>query len=92
MVFDDGTVVERNLPADARWVRFRIRYKSRLAHVVVDPSRANLWEWNRLNDSKVLRSGDKGAARTLGQRAFVKYTGWTAYLAALWSQLLWALA
>lgn len=92
LVFADGTVVERTLPADARWVRERVLYKSRLAYAVVDPDRANVWDWNHLNDSKVLRSDGKGAARTLGKRAYVKYSGWTAFLAGLWSQLLWALA
>jgi hypothetical protein len=92
MVFLDGTVVERALPADARWARLRIRYKSRLAYAVVDPDHANVWDWNHLNDSKVLRSGGKGEARTLGRRAYVKYSGWVAYLAGLWSQILWALA
>ena len=91
MVFTDGTVVERQLPAQARWVRFRIRYGAKLAYAVVDPDRKNAWDWNYVNDSKVLRSG-KGAARTLGQRANVKYTGWVAYLCALWSQIAWAMA
>jgi hypothetical protein len=91
LVFDDGAVVERRLPADARWVRFRVSHSARLAYAVVDPDRVNAWDWDRLNDSKVLRSG-KGAAKTLGQRAYVKYSAWVAYLGALWSQLLWALA
>jgi hypothetical protein len=91
MVFDDGAVVERRLPEDARWVRFRIAHSARLAYAAVDPDRVNVWEWNRLNDSKVLRSG-KGAAKTLGQSACVKNSAWVAYLGALWSQLLWALA
>ena len=91
MVFEDGTTVDRDLPASARWVRYRVRYKSRLAYAVVDPDRANVWDWNHLNDSKVLRSG-KGAARTLGTRASVKYSAWTAYLAGLWTQILWAMA
>ncbi len=91
LVFEDGTVVDRKLPADARWVRYRVSYSSRLAYAVVDPDRVNAWEWNRLNDSKVLRSG-KGAAKTLGGRACAKYSAWVAYLGALWSQLLWALA
>jgi hypothetical protein len=92
MVFVDGTVLERQIPADARWIRYRIRYKSRLAYAVVDPDRKNTWDWDRLNDSKVLHSSKEGAARTLGKRAFVKYTVWTAYLGGLWSQLAWVLA
>jgi hypothetical protein len=91
MVFEDGTAIDRDLPGAARWVRYRISYKSRLAHAVVDPDRANVWDWNHLNDSKVLASG-KGAAETLGDRAMVKYSAWTAYLAGLWTQILWALA
>ncbi|HTY43395.1 MAG TPA: M1 family metallopeptidase [Thermoanaerobaculia bacterium] len=91
MVFTDGTVVERTLPAEARWVRFRIAYGSRLAWAAVDPDRQNPWDWNRLNDSRVLDTG-KGAARTLGVRAFVKYSAFVAYLDALWTQILWALA
>ena len=91
LVFTDGTTVERTFPPEARWVRERVLYKSRLAYAVVDPDRENLWDWNRLNDSKVLNTGE-GAARTLGQRAYVKYSAWTGYLAALWSQLMWALA
>ena len=91
MVFEDGTTVDRDLPGSARWVRYRVRYKSRLAYAVVDPDRTNVWDWNHLNDSKVLSSG-KGAARTLGTRASVKYSAWTAYLAGLWTQILWAVA
>jgi hypothetical protein len=91
MVFEDGTVIDRDLPGVASWVRYRIRYKFRLAYAVVDPDRVNVWDWNHLNDSKVLRSG-KGAARTLGARAMVKYSAWAAYLEGLWMQVLWALA
>jgi hypothetical protein len=91
MVFADGTVVDRDLPGDARWVRYRVRYKSRLAYAVVDPERANVWDWNHLNDSRVLHSG-KGKARTLGTRACVKYSGWAAFLSGVWTQILWALA
>ncbi len=91
LVFTDGTVVERDLPANASWVRYRIRYKYRLAYAVADPERRNVWDWNHLNDSKVLRTG-KGAAKTLGSRAAVKYSGWAAYLVGAWTQLLWALA
>ena len=91
MVFVDGTVVERRLPAEARWARFRISYGSRLAWAAVDPDRENAWDWNRLNDSKVLRTG-KGPASTLGTRAFAKYSAFVAYLDALWTQVLWALA
>jgi Peptidase family M1 domain len=91
MVFSDGTSIDRTLPAGARWVKFRIRYASKLAYAVVDPDRENLWDWNRLNDSKVLATG-KGAAATLGHRAFVKYSAWVSYLGALWSQVLWGLA
>ena len=91
MVFEDGTVVDRDLPADASWVRFRIRFHSKLAWAAVDPERRNAWDWNRLNDSKVLGSG-KGEARTLGRRAAVKYAGWASFVVGLWTQLLWALA
>ncbi|MFY9549879.1 MAG: M1 family metallopeptidase [Thermoanaerobaculia bacterium] len=92
LVFENGVVVDRRLPASARWVRYRVeRYSSRLAYAVVDPDRENVWDWSYLNNSKVLGTG-KGAAETYGRRAVVKYSGWTAYLTALWSQLLWALA
>jgi Peptidase family M1 domain len=92
LVFENGAVVERRLPANARWVRYRIAgYPSRLAHAVVDPARENVWDWSYLNNSKVLGTG-KGAAATFGNRAVVKYGGWAAFLAGLWSQLLWALA
>jgi peptidase M1-like protein len=91
MVFEDGTAVERSLPGAARWVRYRVRYGSPLAHAVVDPERRNVWDWNHLNDSKVLGSGE-GPARTLGERAGVKYFGWVSYLVALWTQIAWALA
>ncbi len=91
MVFEDGTAVERILPGNARWVRYRVSYGSRLAHAVVDPERRNVWDWNHLNDSKVLGTG-KGEARSLGKRAGVKYFGWVSYLVGLWTQLAWALA
>ena len=91
LVFEDGTVVERRIPDTARWVRYRVTWKSPLAHAVVDPDRANPWDWNRLNDSKVLGTG-KGAADTLGGRAALKYGGWAAAVAAVWTQILWALA
>ncbi len=57
LVFEDGTVVERALPAEARWVRLRIRYKSKLAWAAADPERVNAWEWDRSNDSIVLGRG-----------------------------------
>jgi Peptidase family M1 domain len=91
MVFADGTVLERMLPEGASWVRFRVRFHSRLAWAAVDPERKNVWDVNHLNDSKVLGTG-KGQARTLGRRAAVKYTGWAAFLVGFWTQLLWALA
>jgi len=91
MVFEDGTTVDRELPGSASWVRYRILYKSRLAHAVVDPNRMNVWDWNHLNDSKVLSTG-KGATKTLGTRAMAKYSAWTAFLGGLWTQVLWALA
>ena len=91
LVFEDGTVVDRVLPAEARWVRLRTTYKSKLAWAAADPDRKNAWEWNRLNDSRVLHTG-KGAANTHGKAAAVKYFGWTAYLVGLFTQLLWAAA
>ena len=91
MVFEDGTAVDRELPAAAGWVRLRVRYRSKLAWAAVDPERRNAWDANRLNDSKVLGSG-MGEGRTLGRRAEVKYTGWAAFLVGLWTELLWALA
>jgi len=91
LVFEDGEVVDRRIPAGTKWVRYRATWKSRLAYAVVDPERANPWDWNRLNDSKVLGTG-KGAADTLGGRAAVKYGGWAAFLSAMWTQVLWALA
>ena len=91
MVFEDGTVVERVLPGDARWVRYGLRFRSPLAHAVVDPERRNVWDQNHLNDSKVLGNG-AGPARTLGKRAGVKYFGFVSYLVGLWTQLAWALA
>jgi hypothetical protein len=91
LVFEDGTVVDRVLPAEARWVRLRTTYRSKLAWAAVDPDRENAWEWNRLNDSIVL-SGGSGAARTGGRTAAVKTFGWVSYLVGLFTQLLWALA
>ena len=91
LVFEDGTVVERALPAEARWVRLSTTYRSKLAWAAVDPDRENAWEWNRLNDSIVLGSG-KGAADTRGRAAAVRTFGWVSYLVAFFSQLLWALA
>jgi hypothetical protein len=91
MVFADGTVVDRMLPASARWVRYRVRYGSKLAWAAVDPDRVNAWDGNRLNDSKVLRSGP-GAAKTFGARASVKYFGWISYLIGISTQLLWTLS
>jgi hypothetical protein len=91
MVFEDGTVVDRTLPATASWVRFRIRYKSKLAWAAADPERKNPWDHDRLNDSKVLGSG-KGEAHNLSKRASVKYSGWATYLVGVWTQLLWVLA
>ena len=91
MVFEDGSVVDRVLPAQARWVRYRIRYRARLAWAAVDPERRNPWDVNRLNDSRVVGAG-KGEARTLSRRAQLKYAGWAAFAVGLWTQLLWALA
>ncbi len=91
IAFEDGTILDRTLPASAKWVRYDIRYKSRLAWAVGDPERRNAWDWNRVNDSKVLRSGE-GQARVLSKRAPAKYTGLAAWLLGLWSQIVWALA
>jgi hypothetical protein len=91
MVFEDGTVLDRTLAPTASWVRFRIRYRAKLAWAAADPERKNAWDWDRLNDSKVLGSG-KGEAHNLSRRASVKYSGWAAYLVGVWTQLLWALA
>ncbi len=91
LVFEDGKVLDRALPAEARWVRLRIRYSSRLAWAAADPDRVNAWEWNRLNDSRVLGQG-KGAAATAGTRAATKYFAKAAYLIGLLLQAVWAAA
>jgi hypothetical protein len=91
LAFEDGTVVDRVLPAEARWVRLRIRFRSKLAWAAVDPDRANAWEWNRLNDSRVLGQG-KGKAETASGRAPAKYFAKVAYLIGLFLQSVWALA
>jgi hypothetical protein len=91
LVFEDGKVVDRVLPAQARWVRLRVRYASRLAWAAVDPDRTNVWEWNRANDSIVLGRG-KGAADTAGGRAVAKYFAKAAYFIGLFLQAAWALA
>ena len=91
IAFEDGTILERTLPDSARWVRYDIRYKSPLAWAVVDPERRNAWDWNRVNDSKVLHPSE-GPARVLSKRAPAKYTGMAAWVLGLWSQLVWAFA
>jgi hypothetical protein len=91
LVFEDGAVVDRVLPAEARWVRLKTTYRSKLAWAAVDPDRENAWEWNRANDSIVLGTG-KGAANTHGRAAALKYFGWASYLVGLFTQLCWALA
>ncbi len=91
IAFEDGTILERDLPAAAKWVRYEIRYKSKLAWAVVDPDRRNAWDWNRLNDSKVLASG-RGAAAVLSPHAPARYTGLAAFLLGIWDQLAWVLA
>ncbi len=91
LVFEDGKVLDRDLPADASWVRLRIRYTSKLAWAAADPDRANAWEWNRLNDSIVLGQG-KGAAQTAGARAAAKYFAKATYLIGLILQAVWAAA
>jgi hypothetical protein len=91
LAFEDGRILDRDLPADAKWVRLRITYKSPLAWATVDPERRNAWEWDRANDSKVIGRG-RGPAATKSRLAAVKYAGWTAYLSGLLTQLLWALA
>ncbi len=90
LAFEDGSVIERSLPA-AAWVRLRISSRSRLAWAAVDPDRRNAWDADRLNDSRVLGTG-RGAADTRGGAARSKIFGWAAGLAALISQALWALA
>jgi hypothetical protein len=91
LVFEDGTIVDRELPGAASWVRLRVVYRSPLAWAAADPDRHNVWDANHLNDSRVLSSGS-GAARTLGRRAAVKYFGWASYLIGLGTQLFWVLA
>ena len=87
LVFEDGGVVERDLPADARWVRLSISSKSPLAWAAVDPDRRNSWDVNRLNDSNVLRGGRK-MADTRSLAASRKYLGWAAGLSALFTELM----
>jgi len=91
LVFEDGKVLDRALPADASWIRLRIRYSSKLAWAAADPDRANAWEWNRLNDSVVLGQG-KGAAATAGTRAATKSFAKAAYWIGLLLQAVWATA
>ena len=91
LVFEDGAVVDRLLPAEARWVRLTTTYPSRLAWAAADPERENPWDWNRENDSKVLGTG-KGLAATGGRAAAVKTFGWVSYVVGLLTQILWALA
>ncbi len=91
LAFEDGTVLDRVLPAEARWVRLRVRYGSKLAWAAADPERKNTWEHNRLNDSKVLGHG-KGAADTAGRGATAKSFGFASYLIGLLTQVLWLLA
>jgi hypothetical protein len=91
LVFQDGTVVDRVLPAEARWVRLTTTYRSKLAWAAADPDRENPWDWNRENDSRVLGTG-KGLANTRGRTAAVKTFGWVSYMVGLFTQLLWALA
>ncbi|MDQ6894658.1 MAG: M1 family metallopeptidase [Acidobacteriota bacterium] len=86
LVFEDGTVVERDLPADARWVRLNTSSRSPLAWAAVDPDRRNPWDVNRLNDSRVLRGGRK-TADTRSLAASRKYLGWAAGLSALFTEL-----
>jgi hypothetical protein len=91
LAFEDGTLLDRDLPADAKWVKLTIRSRSRLAWAAVDPERRNAWEWDRSNDSKVIGRG-RGPAATRGSLAAIKYFGWTTYLSGLLTQLLWAIA
>ena len=91
LVFRDGAVVDRDLPAEARWVRLTTAYTSKLAWAAVDPDRDNAWDGNRENDSKVLGTG-KGLADTGGRAAAVKTFGWVSYVVGLFTQILWALA
>jgi hypothetical protein len=91
LVFEDGTVLDRTLPAEARWVRLSTTYRSKLAWAAADPDRENPWDWNRENDSRVLGIG-KGQADTGGRAAAVKTFGWVSYVVGLFTQLLWALA
>jgi len=91
LVFEDGAVVDRVLPAEARWVRLTTSYRSKLAWAAADPDRENSWDWNRENDSRVLGTG-QGLAATGGRGAAVKTFGFVTYVVGLLTQLLWALA
>ncbi len=91
LAFEDGTTIERALPASARWVRLRIWSRSPLAWAAVDPDRTNTWDVNRLNDSKVLQGG-RGAADTRSRLAPVKYLGWVATVGGLLTEILWVLS
>jgi len=90
LVFEDGTVVDRELPGSARWVRLRVFSKSPLAWAAADPERRNAWDANRLNDSRVLRGG-KGLADTRSAAAPLKYLGWAAGLTALFTEIVGAI-
>ncbi|MGH9364327.1 MAG: hypothetical protein ACRD1B_03555, partial [Thermoanaerobaculia bacterium] len=97
LVFEDGAVVDRTLPAEARWVRLTTTYRSKLAWAAVDPDRENAWDLNRSNDSIVLgtikvKGKGKPGADTGGRAAAVKTFGWVSYLVGLFTQLAWAVA
>ncbi|HYK41815.1 MAG TPA: hypothetical protein VE007_05440, partial [Thermoanaerobaculia bacterium] len=63
---------------------------SPLAWAAVDPDRKNPWDANRLNDSLVLRGGEK-SADTRSVAAARKYLGWAAGLSALFTEIVGAL-
>ena len=86
LVFENGTVVDRDLPGGARWVRLLVSSDSPLAWAAADPDRKNPWDANRLNDSRVLRTGAK-SADTKSVAASRKYLGWAAGLSALFTEL-----
>jgi Peptidase family M1 domain len=81
--FEDGATIRRELPSNARWVRYQFLYKSKLASAAVDPKLADVWDVDLLDNSRRLET-DTAAVN--------KLTFKIDYVVARVLQILWALA
>jgi Peptidase family M1 domain len=85
VLFDDGTIEERNWPGQEKWIEFKFEQPSRLIRAEVDPDNQILLDINRLNNRKILSSR---ADATLARKAQLRLATYVQQILILFSGLL----